>query len=265
MPSSKEYNKRKADLCVAFGICTCCKKSDAESGKRLCKECNDRVLKRERENRAKLRGINLNDVPSNKTLQEYKYENNLCLDCGKPLVDTKNKYCNECHKKHYPIKCPYNKDCDNCELDGDCVYINTPFGRFVPITEERKEYVRNWRRETYKKRKENNLCVMCGEQTNGNGVRCYKCSRIVNVKQNKRLMIKRRKQGIYSHHDYMTMGLCTYCGKPRYKKTKLCEKHYNMCVDLISKARKSENFSENWRNDDLFKWIFRKMKKEGEE
>ncbi|MGL5713502.1 MAG: hypothetical protein ACRCX2_10825 [Paraclostridium sp.] len=73
-------NKRKKDLCVAFGVCRNCQKKDVKRGQ-LCLEC---WLKNKNKRQAKKTDINRSD----------RHEYGLCFICGKP-VHKEYKLCKE--------------------------------------------------------------------------------------------------------------------------------------------------------------------------
>ena len=77
------YNKRKRELCVAFGLCRDCLKRDAVKGK-FCLEC---YLKAQRRNKKKSEG----DV-----IRSERVEYGLCYFCGKPVLEGK-KTCPDCY------------------------------------------------------------------------------------------------------------------------------------------------------------------------
>ena len=77
------YNKRKRELCVAFGLCRDCLKRDAVKGK-FCLEC---YLKAQRRNKKKREG----DV-----IRSERVEYGLCYFCGKPVIEGK-KTCPDCY------------------------------------------------------------------------------------------------------------------------------------------------------------------------
>lgn len=76
-----QYNKRKKELCDAFGICTTCMKREKYKGKQ-CIEC---YLKRRRKYKEQV-------LESNKIPREMWGELNLCAICGKP-VEPNYKLC----------------------------------------------------------------------------------------------------------------------------------------------------------------------------
>lgn len=78
------YNKRKRELCVAFGVCRNCLKKDATNGK-FCLEC---YIKSQRSN-AKRRECEIKRAD--------RVEYGLCYFCGEPVVEGK-KTCPKCYE-----------------------------------------------------------------------------------------------------------------------------------------------------------------------
>ena len=77
------YNKRKRELCVAFGLCRDCLKRDAVKGK-FCLEC---YIKYTRRNKKK------SEAAISRTL---RVEYGLCYFCGKEVKPGK-KTCPDCY------------------------------------------------------------------------------------------------------------------------------------------------------------------------
>lgn len=90
-PQSKEqrnrYQKRKRDICIAFGVCTVCKKRDAYAGGHVCKTCKEKAALKHRN---KLEGV----------VRYERTSSGLCYFCGEPALPGK-KTC----QKHYDIRC----------------------------------------------------------------------------------------------------------------------------------------------------------------
>lgn len=68
-----EYNKRKRELCDAFGVCTTCMKKDKYKGKR-CIECYLKAKKKYKEKQ-----LDAGKIPRN-LWEEFE----LCAICGQP-------------------------------------------------------------------------------------------------------------------------------------------------------------------------------------
>lgn len=79
-----EKNRKKKDLCIAFGVCITCKRRDAVHGKTRCQECIISDNKRKEEKRRE-KGV----------LPRHMFGNGTyCLKCGKPVEIKGNKQCN---------------------------------------------------------------------------------------------------------------------------------------------------------------------------
>lgn len=78
------YNRRKRELCVAFGICRDCLKRDAIKG-RFCLEC---YIKAQRRNMKKREG---------EIQRTERVDYGLCYFCGKPVIEGK-KTCPTCYE-----------------------------------------------------------------------------------------------------------------------------------------------------------------------
>lgn len=85
----KMMQKRKYDICLAFGWCTQCQKRDALQGKTKCGICMSAHLKRE-EKKRRAKGIIPMHMMGN---GEY------CSTCAKPVEIKGEKMCNKCRER----------------------------------------------------------------------------------------------------------------------------------------------------------------------
>lgn len=83
------YNRRKRELCIAFGLCRDCLKRDAVKGK-FCLEC---YLKAQRRRMKKREGS---------IARTERIEYGLCYFCGKPVLEGK-KTCPDCYNNRRVI------------------------------------------------------------------------------------------------------------------------------------------------------------------
>lgn len=170
-----------------------------------------------------------------------------CGQCGK-LNDRKNrKTCSACAKKDIEYqtqakrfalsigicpKCKKNKlfgderSCPECKaVDASCKSKAREEHR-----EEFNEYMRNYHKIQYQKRKEQGVCTRCGKRNAVNGTRCEYCKG--KAKQN--------NTGAFNGEKRVSAGLCYWCGKPQKPGYKICEKHYQMNVEKARSKKAKE-------------------------
>lgn len=186
-----EYNKRKKELCDAFGVCTTCMKRDKYKGKQ-CIEC---YTKRKEKEKAK------GTIP-----KQERMDKDICLMCNEPVVEGKY-YC----EKHLNI-----------------LRVNVEKGRKVKDankvkrTPEEIKLIKNAK----KRRKREvcvalNICHSCMCRTRHVGVLCLDCY----IKAKKRREKKIASQDKLPSHLWRAFGLCTVCGMPTHGDSKLCLEH----------------------------------------
>ena len=86
------YHKRSDQ-----GLCTMCGVRWAEAGQRMCRPCREWMRKWDRDNNMREQRLIIN-----RNRKKARRENNLCVNCGKPLKPSEigvNTYCTTCRKK----------------------------------------------------------------------------------------------------------------------------------------------------------------------
>lgn len=168
---------------------------------------------------------------------------------------TKNGLCHKCRKNK---TAPHRKFCFDC-LDRIREYNA---GRYD--SEQAKEY-QSRRREIYRQKKENGICVRCNKKAT-HGMYCIDCSLKVkrhNAKTAERRKSERHERGLIQEQRER-LGLCLKCGeslsesdkKDGYKICYVCRdklKEYGKISNENSPWRKSERerYEKNrrWRNE----------------
>lgn len=99
---------RTRDRYVSEGVCVYCGKEKAQEGLKGCAACNEKnclaVKKRKQENPHKTKEW---QDKANKKRSDYRLENSLCTQCGKP--SDAGRYCNACKIYHAEAQKLYNK------------------------------------------------------------------------------------------------------------------------------------------------------------
>lgn len=85
----REREKRRNDLCYAFGVCPKCNKRDAVKDRHLCHICAEKARQRYYRNREKC-----GHIP-----RELLGNGYYCRICAKPVEKAGNKLCNRCYDK----------------------------------------------------------------------------------------------------------------------------------------------------------------------
>ncbi len=82
------HNRRRYDLCVAFGVCTKCAKRDVSEGHTICNVCLAKMrIKKEKKRR------------KNGILPKGFYTPTICENCHKEKPDDGRKLCPACYKQ----------------------------------------------------------------------------------------------------------------------------------------------------------------------
>ena len=176
-------------------------------------------------------------------------ENNVCPNCGKPM-DRDGYYCSICSSKNTMQKKKRSEQfkemglCPKCgkeELFGNeklCLECSAKSYGYSMKNRKRNHYNkvhREWERKTYLKMVEQGICTRCRKAKAEYG---YKTCRTCRLKLRD---FKRMKYGKPNRQERYKDGLCFFCDNPIKAGYKVCEKHYNACVE---KAR-SKNSEES--------------------
>lgn len=170
---------------------------------------------------------------------EKRKMNNLCIDCGKPL-DRDGVRCMDCNDKHNLNK---TKDrifyqsigiCPRCRVEkiyGDekvCIECKHKLTQEVLATRNKENYNKNhaeWSRKTHKLMVEQGICYRCRKRKADLG---YKTCGICRAKLKDKRRIENYKP---SRKERYKQGLCFFCDNPIKQGYKVCDKHYQDCVD----------------------------------
>ncbi|HSQ89769.1 hypothetical protein, partial [Romboutsia sp.] len=209
-----EYNKRKKDLCDAFGVCTTCMKRDKHKVK-LCIECYTK-----RKEKEKQKGV----IPKSERMDK-----DICLMCNEPVVEGKY-YC----EKHLGI-----------------LQKNIAKGREKKLSEMETKKTQEEQREKknlYRRKKREicrafGICTSCMKRKKHVGSLCLECY----VKSKKRYDEKIVSKDKLPKHLWGSFELCTMCGKPRYGDSKLCKEHLEI-------ARRNQKIASSYINRESHIW-----------
>lgn len=204
------YQKRKRELCDAFGVCTTCFKNDKYIGQQ-CKECYDKRHRKYKE-KQKEKGV----VPLYERL-----DMDLCYICGEPVVEG-STLC----EKHLNIAK------NNIAKGRKKLSEMAKNSGKVKLTDAEKRAKKN----AYKRRKRD-LCVAFGvcpkcmqrDKYKGNsgigkkynGILCYDCyvKSLIATEKDK------YKNGKVPRNLRKEKGLCYMCCKPVVEGEYFCEEH----------------------------------------
>ena len=181
MKGKEIYYKRKE-----AGLCTRCggELEENRKGKVLCEGCARRT-------------------DSNKNLDTKNYiEVGICPLCKTHRLVGDEQLCFECHEKKIARQKKYREKQRESDPEG--------------YKSKNNEAVKR----TQQKRKEQGLCIRCGNKKNTHTLLCEKCKQ----KDKKRWQEKR---GVICDKSLRAeLGLCVNCGQPAYSHFKLCKNCY---------------------------------------
>lgn len=180
-------------------------------------------------------------------LLDKRKTNNLCISCGKPL-DREGVNCTECRQKinkevaetrHWYQD---NGICPRCRkntIEGDekvCPECNAKNANMTAKRrgENREEYNEKQKiihRNLYYKRIEQGICTRCGKRKTDYG---YKTCGICRAKDAE---YKRIKYGKPNRSERCEQGLCYFCDNPVMEGYKVCEKHYQTCLQNLDNEK----------------------------
>lgn len=194
---------------------------------------------------------------TNKEFNEYRRQRRarlkaqgLCVDCAKRPSEKGIAVCRECadkrNKRDKELRKAYSDYgiCPRCgknSLWGDeknCIECRTIYSARAINSRDREHYNRthsDWSRKTHKARIEQGVCTRCGKTKATVG---YKTCAVCRMKIAE---IKRRNSPVVmSKEDRYKNGLCFWCDNPRLEKYKVCQVHYDMCVEKSHKADRTK-------------------------
>ena len=168
-----------------------------------------------------------------KSNYEFLKSRGICTKCGKNKAVNKTTYCEYCLEKDVIKNAKYREK-----------------NRAV-LRRKNKERMQKLR----DRRKENRECTKCGKKLNplydGNYVKCKIC-RHYHMEYMKKRRSEEEKQCSSRkerNKDRVEKGLCLHCNKQALNGYKLCEKHYKISINGLSKAHENIN-NHIWRKYD---------------
>lgn len=141
---------------------------------------------------------------------------------------------NLCHKCRKNRPAPNRKFCFNC-LDK----IREENAKRYD-SEKAKEYQKR-RREIYRQKKENGICVRCNKKAT-HGMYCYECSikqKMRRAERTARAKEERHERGLIPN-ERKANGLCLWCGEKAIIGMNCCENHRNIFSDAGRRAAKND-------------------------
>lgn len=181
---------------------------------------------------------------NNKNFIERRRSQGLCVLCGKPSENGAYR-CNACKKKRNEEeaktrkmyqKCGICPECRIHPIMGDekvCPECNAKFSAQVNArrSKDREHYNeqhREYAKMLYVRRKDQGICTRCGKRKALRGGRstCGICT----DKDRKKRAERSRDIGFEMRKE---LHMCRFCNSPAKPGYKVCEKHYQMCVDKL--------------------------------
>ena len=176
----------------------------------------------------------------------------LCVNCGKPL-DRDGIRCKQCREKLNKYErenrqwylshkiCPRCKKNDlmgNETICPECRAKETNTTLKNRKKDEYNAYQRKLSKSIYQKRKESGICTRCGKRKATQGfTTCAMCRERDNE-------TRRIRKGTSERSDRESRGLCFFCNNPVKKGYKVCEYHYQINLNNLSKARETNESQE---------------------
>ena len=145
------------------------------------------------------------------------------------MMPTKEEY--KWYKAHHicPV-CRKNRAAPNRVSCDDCLEKDRIKSQNRRKRKEATDALNKYKRETYKKRKEEGLCTVCGKKKSlYTQTCCYECT------------IKRRRAKIRSYNNLKPdrTGLCKWCDNKALPEKIYCAYHYEVLCKQIADGRKA--------------------------
>lgn len=141
-----------------------------------------------------------------------------------------------CHRCEKAKQFHNRKYCENC-LEK---ISNENAARY---SKEKAHEYQTRRREIYKEKKQNGICVRCSKKAT-HGIYCYDCfikAKINNKKTSEKRKAERHERGLVTEFRKEN-GLCLQCGEKAYGT--YCEKCQKEKIEILKKAREKSPFRE---------------------
>lgn len=186
-----------------------------ESLRKRRKEAGLCVLCGKKLDRKGIRCISCNDKMNkyHRETRAWRLEHRICPRCGKNDLFGDEKSCPECSAKEY-------ERAMRSRENGGTEHYNSVHAKW-----DKKERIR---------REENGLCKRCGKMKADYG---YKTCGICREKGRN---YKRVKYMSTKKKEWEENGLCYFCGETVKKGYKICEKHYQMCLEKLNNPKCKE-------------------------
>lgn len=178
-----------------------------------------------------------------KRMVEKRRVNRLCIDCGTELDANSNVRCEKCleirrhadndRRNWYQSHniCPRCGKVSIGRSEAMCPECRAK--AYVAIMKNRsaEEYNkkhREWDKKNREKCEKNGLCVRCRKRkVDGSFKTCAICR--AKTREQKR----RRSDAQFNIEYKKKNGICYFCNEPVYERYKVCEYHYNMCIEKL--------------------------------
>lgn len=182
-----------------------------------------------------------------KSLYKRRVEQGLCGKCGKPL-DRNGSVCVSCNEKHKKYEnesrkwykehgiCPTcgknqlfgdEKNCPECRAK-KAEWMQEARGRNGEKIAEQHKISQNRR---YHELIDAGICPNCKKRPAENGMRFCSICRAKRIEQ------RRIKSGFYAKprkSERHTLGICAFCNNPIKPGYKICETHYQKCLETAN-------------------------------
>ena len=157
-----------------------------------------------------------------KSNYEFLKIRGICTKCGKNKAVNKTTYCEYCLEKDVIKNAKYREKNRH------------------RLREENKKRMQDLR----DRRKQNGECTKCGKKLNpvfdgNNTVKCKRC-KVYYMEYMRKRRSKDDKQKI-TREEKIELKVCLYCNSKAIEGKKLCEKHYNIVLNNLSKVDRNNH------------------------
>lgn len=121
-------------------------------------------------------------------------------------------------------------------------------------TEEgRLEYNKNhasWAKKEYNRRLQEGMCGRCGKRKSDDG---YKSCSICRIRErNRKREREQKKNNRPGREDRVRLGLCFFCDEKVKEGYKVCEKHYQSCLEKLDNEKTREAREKMKKTNKMF-------------
>ena len=189
---------------------------------------------------------------------QRRKDNNLCISCGNPLdrngvncIDCNNKKNEEYRKtKQAYIDCGIcyrcrknpimgaEKMCPECRAKLATWKENRPEDKI----EIEKEQTRRSHERIRQECRDKGICYVCKKRKAEPGKKRCSICRVSTNRYNQKYT--ERKSQKMTREQRIDKGICVWCDNPAKEGKKICEAHYEKCIENLEKERKP---NEEWR------------------